>query len=100
MHIDKEPRRVQCVENELPRMLIERRYKGIFGHRKAKLLQKELPQVFGFLDVVEPPPVVVEVIPDDGEIGPRGLDVMRTDAGTAEDVKNDCFGRQVARNFG
>ena len=75
MHIDKEPRRCQCVENEIPLFIAQGRKPRVFFHRKTQLLQKELPQTFGLLDIVETLPLLLA-----RRLGLNSLKVVRATA--------------------
>ena len=71
-----------------------------FGNGTTERFEEVEPQTFGLVCIAQARAVVVKVIPHDIEVGPRLFDVVCTDAGATEHVKDSAVFRQFARNFG
>ena len=88
------------VEDELPTFRGQRRMNFAFGTGTTERFEEVEPQTFGLVCIAQARAVVVKVIPHDIEVGPRLFDVVCTDAGATEHVKDSAVFRQFARNFG
>ena len=88
------------VEDELLTFRGQRRMNFAFGNGTTERFEEVEPQTFGLVCVAQARAVVVKVIPHNIEVGPRLFDVVCTDAGATEHVKDSAVFRQFARNFG